>query len=174
MNKITKKWLFVLGIIFLLFFLLFKLNETFKIVELTSIKVEVEKPLDKNKINIFQSFYSLNRKNDSEIFDYNENTKLVFDKHDTGKIKTEYGENDFLVIYDKKYYFQFRQFCTNRNDYYRYKFKLYKKGEQIFLEKFGDGINFTKPMNLISNAGKLRCNGPIDNKKGLYNGIELK
>ena len=36
------------------------------------------------------------------------------------------------------------------------------------------GMKFEKPLNLISEAGKLRCNGKIDDEKGLYNGIELK
>lgn len=174
MNRKTKKWLIVLGGIILLVFLLFKLNETFKVVELTSINVEAVAPLDKNKVNVFQGFYSINRKSDSEIFQYYGMAKALFDKHDTGEIKTEYGENDFLVIYDNKYYFQFRQFCTNRNDYYRYRLKFYKKAGKIYLKVDDGEMKFDKQMNLMSDAGKLRCNVPIDVKKGLYNGVELK
>lgn len=175
MSKKTIKKLIVLGIIFLLVFLLFKLNGIFKVVELTSIRVETHAPLEKNKVLIYQGYYSINRNNDAEMFQYFTSTsKIVFDKEDTGEIKTDYGENDFLIIYDSRYYFQFRQFCTNRNDYFRYNLKFYKEGGQIILESIGDGINFKKPMNLISDAAKLRCNAPIDNRKGLYNGVELK
>ena len=143
-------------------------------VELTSIHVEAENQLDVEKVIVYQGYYTINRKSDAEMFD-NKFDKVVFDGNGTGKIKTEYGENDFLVTYDNKYYFQFRQFCTNDNDYYKYNLKVLKKANRIYLKaNIEGGMTFEKPMNLISDAGKLRCNKIIDDEKGLYNGIELK
>ena len=174
MNKKAKKWLLILSIFLVSIFLFFKINQRIKIIELTSINVETENQIDVEKVKIYQGYYTINRENDAEIFN-DKFAKIVFDGKANGKIKTDYGENDFLVIYDNKYYFQFRQICTNCNDYYKYNLKLYKKANEIYLSADIDGgMKFEKPLNLISDAKKLRCNGKIDNEKGLYNGIELK
>ena len=174
MNRITKKWLLILSIILVSTFLFFKINQRIKIIELTSINVETENEIDVEKVKIYQGYYTINRENDAEIFN-NKFAKIVFDGKANGNIITDYGENDFLVIYDNKYYFQFRQICTNHNDYYKYNLKLYEKANEIYLNADIDkGMKFDKPLNLISNAKKLRCNGKIDNEKGMYNGTELK
>lgn len=174
MNKKAKKWLLILSIILISTFLFFKINQRIKIIELTSINVETENKIDIEKVKIYQGYYTINRENDAEIFN-NKFSKIVFDGKSNGKIVTDYGENDFLLIYDNKYYFQFRQICTNCNDYYKYNLKLYKKANEIHLNANIDcGMKFDKPLNLISDAKKLRCNGKIQNEKGLYNGIELK
>ena len=174
MNKKAKKWLLILSIIIISTFLFFKINQRIKIIDLTSINVETGNKLDVEKVKIYQGYYTINRENDEEIFN-NKFSKIVFDGKSNCKIITDYGENDFLVIYDNKYYFQFRQICTNSNYYYKYNLKLYKKGNEIYLNADIDGgMKFDKPLNLISDAKKLKCNGKIDNEKGLYNGIELK
>jgi hypothetical protein len=174
MNKKAKKWLLILSIILISTFLLFKINQRIKIIELTSINVETENQIYVEKVKIYQGYYTINRENDAEIFN-DKFAKIVFDGKANGKIKTDYGENDFLVIYDNKYYIQFRQICTNHNDYYQYNLKLYKKSSEIYLSADIDGgMKFDKPLNLISEAKKLRCNEKIDIEKGIYNGIELK
>ena len=174
MNKKAKKWLLILSIILVSTFLFYKINQRIKIIELTSINVETENEIDVEKVKIYQGYYTINRENDAEIFN-DKSAKIVFDGKSNGKAKTEYGENDFLLIYDNKYYFQFRQFCTNDNDFYKYNLKLSKKENKLYLKaEISSGMKFEKPLNLISEAGKLRCNGKIDDEKGLYNGIELK
>lgn len=174
MKILRNKWILFLGLILIFAFLFLKINQRIKIIELTSINVKVEDNLDIKKVKVYQGFYTINRKNDSEIFD-NKNSIIVFDGKAKGKIKTEHGENDFLVVYDNKYYFQFRQACTNDNYYYIYNLKLYKKANKIILKADIDGgMKFEKPLNLISQSKELRCNVKIDDKKGLYNGIELK
>jgi hypothetical protein len=173
MNKKTKKWLLILCLLAISVFLFFKFNERVKLIELTSIHVETENQLDVEKVIVYQGYYTINRKSDAEMFD-NKYDQIVFEGNGTGKIKTEYGENDFLVIYDNKYYFQFRQFCTNDNDHYKYNIKILKKADKIYLKADIDGgMKFEKQMNLISNAGKLRCNKIIDDEKGHYDGLEL-
>ena len=174
MSKKTQKLALLFCILAISVFLLFKFNERIKIVELTSINVETENEIDVEKVRIYQGYYTINRENDAEIFN-DKSAKIVFDGKSNGKAKTEYGENDFLLIYDNKYYFQFRQFCTNDNDFYKYNLKLSKKENKLYLKaEISSGMKFEKPLNLISEAGKLRCNGKIDDEKGLYNGIELK
>lgn len=173
MNKKTKKWLLILCILSFLVFMFFKLNERIKLVELTSINVETENQLNVDKVIVYQGYYTINRKNDAEMFE-NKYDKVVFEGNGTGKIKTEYGENDFLVTYDNKYYFQFRQICTNDNDHCKYNLKILKKDNRIYLKADIDGgMKFERQMNLISDAGKLRCNKIIDDEKGHYNGLDL-
>ncbi|WP_445455559.1 hypothetical protein [Flavobacterium sp. HNIBRBA15423] len=173
MNEKTKRGVLILCILAILVFLFFKFNERIKLVELTSINVETENQLETEKVIVYQGYYTINRKNDAEMFD-NEYDQVVFDGNGTGKIKTDYGENDFLVTYDNKYYFQFRQICTNDNDYYKYNLKILKKANKIHLKADIDGgMKFERQMNLISDAEKLRCNKIIDDEKGHYNGLEL-
>lgn len=173
MSKKTKKMVLLFCILAISVFLLFKFNERIKIVELSSINIETENQLDIKKVIVYQGYYTINRKNDAEMF-ANKSHEVVFNGNGTGKIKTEYGENDFLVTYDNKYYFQFRQICTNDNDYYKYNLKILKKANKIYLKADIDGgMKFERQMNLISDAGKLRCNKIIDDKKGHYNGLEL-
>ncbi len=165
--------LIVACIVLVTVFTFFQINKMIKIIELTSINVETETPLNIGKVKVYQGYYSINRNSDAEMF-YNIHNQIIFDGKENGKIKTEYGENDFLVTYDNKYYFQFRQVCTNRNDYYKYNLKVLKKANKLYLKVVIDnGMKFERPMNLISNAKKLRCNKIIDEEKGHYNGIEL-
>jgi hypothetical protein len=154
-------------------FAFFQINKIIKIIELTSINVKTETPLNIETVKVYQGYYSINRKSDAEMFNDTSN-QVVFDGKGNGKIKTEYGENDFLVTYDNKYYFQFRQFCTNSNDYYKYDLKVFKKANKLCLKAVIDKeIKFERPMNLMSDAKKLRCNKIIDEEKGYYNGIEF-
>ena len=165
--------LIVVCFILVTVFAFFQINKIIKIIELTSINVETETPLSNKKVKVYQGYYSINRKSDAEMF-YNIHNQIIFDGKDNGKVKTEYGENDFLVTYDNKYYFQFRQFCTNDNDYYKYNLEVLKKANKLYLKVVIDkGMKFERPMNLISNAIKMRCNKIINEKKGHYNGIEL-
>jgi uncharacterized membrane protein len=165
MNKKSKKWLVIIGIIIISTFLLFKVNQIVKIFELTSVNVETKNQLDVEKVKIYQGNYTINRDNDKDIFD-DKLSKIVFDGKANGRIKTDYGENDFLVIYDNKYYFQFRQISTNRNDYYKYNLTLYKKAHEIYLKaEIVGGMKFDKSLNLISDAKKIRCNVKIDSEK---------
>lgn len=174
MNKKTKRLVLIFCVLAISVFLLFKFNQRIKLVELTSINVETENQIDVEKVIVYQGYYTINRKSDVEMFG-NKYDEVVFDGNATGKIKTDYGENDFLVTYDNKYYFQFRQICTNDNDYYKYNLKILKKANKIYLNADIDGgMKFERPMNLISDAGKLRCNKIIDDEKGHYDGLELQ
>ena len=88
----------------------------------------------------------------------------------------EYGENDFLITYDDIYYFSFRQFKTSTRNQHDYGFYFYKNNDTVHIKADIVGqraMKFVRPMNLISNASKLKCNVKIDKNKTTYNMIEM-
>jgi hypothetical protein len=175
MNNQTKKWLIIFSVLSILVIAFFLLNKTVKLIDYSSIKVESKNGLQIKKVKIHQGYFSINRKNDSELFKY-KNPKIVFDGKETNLIKTEYGENDFLIVYDNKYYFQFRNFVYNDNDSVNYYLTLSKKENAIYVKvQIGDNNRiFERKMNLISEADKYVCNTFKNKVHGNYNGIELK
>ncbi len=153
-------------------FTLWKLNQVVKIVDFSSIKIDTKDGLSKDNVLVKKGFYSINRENDNEIF-ANTNVKVVFDGSDDN-LRTEYGENDFLITYQNKYYFQFRNFVFDDNESVQYHFNLFKRNNQIFLKiSISPGREFEHKMNLISEAKNLRCNSEINSNKGVYDGVNL-
>jgi hypothetical protein len=156
---------------------LYKANYYLEFIDFTSLSVKASDDLQSDKVNIKKGFFSINRKNDAELFDNLNKTITIFNGQKTGLIKTDYGENDFLITYDNKYYFQFRHFIFNSHDKYSYNYILSKKADTIYIQadiKGNGGMKFIRPMHLISDTNKLRCNAPIDNKKTIYNMTELE
>lgn len=140
-----------------------------------SLSVHAGSGVSKSKIKIRQGFFSINRKNDEELF--KEPSKTIFNGFEIGFLVTDYGENDFLVTYDDVYYFEFRHFITNRNDRHIYNFDLYKNNDTVFCKVniYGvNGMQFTRPMQRISDAKDLCCNTLIDTTKNIYNMLEMK
>jgi hypothetical protein len=173
MKNQTKKGLIIFGVLSALIIAFFQLNKTIKLIDYSSIKVESKNGLQIEKVEIHQGYFSINRKNDSELFEY-KNPKIVFDGKETNLIKTEYGENDFLIIYNNQYYFQFRNFVYNDNDSVNYYFTLSKKENVVYVKvQIGDKRIFERKMNLISEADKYVCNTLINNAHGSYNGIDF-
>ncbi len=167
--------LFILGGVGLL-----KLNKDFLLLwNVNSIRVKTEKPLDKKKVKVRYGFSSINRNSDEELFsDFDkEKGTLLFDNGNSqDKIPNEYGENDFLITYDEKYYLSFRQFKLNRRHQHNYIFDFYEQHDSIFIKvniKGIDGMKFERQLLEIEYADKHRCNAPIDSTKILYNGVEL-
>lgn len=152
-------------------------NKHFKLVDLSTISVSTDNELSKRKVEIRRGFYSINRKNDQELFLNDNADRTVYYGMQNGLLKTDYGENDFLITYDNQYYFQFRHFIFNRNNQHSYNFSVFKKQDSIYIKadiKGKDEMQFTRPMNLISKANLLRCNVPIDSNNVIYNMTELK
>lgn len=143
-----------------------------------SISVTADKPLtpDKVKIEFGISVNTISRSTDEDLFSRREKYSVLFDGKTQDNMINEYGENDFLITYDNKYYFSFRQFKFNRNHQHDYNFHFSKKGNKIFIRadiKGQDAMKFERPMLDISLAGKYRCNVPIDSAGVIYNMIEL-
>ena len=152
-------------------------NRQLKLVDLSTISVSTENDLSKGKVIIKRGFYSINRKNDQELFSKDNNHRIVYDGMQNGLLKTDYGENDFLITYDDKYYFQFRHFIFNSNNQHSYDFTIFKQQDTIYVKadiQGEDNMQFERPMHRISDAKLLRCNVPIDSSKVIYNMTELE
>jgi hypothetical protein len=147
-------------------------NKRIKLINLSSVSVSTDEFLDKRKVKIQKGFCSIDRVNDAELFQPGKMRSVVYDGKSTGLLNTGYGENDFLITYDNKYYFQFRHFIFNDHDQHSYNFKLSKLQDTIYVQADivgPDNMAFKEPMHLISDSKKLRCNGPIDPSKYMYN-----
>jgi hypothetical protein len=158
---------------------LWKINKDYYAIwDNNSIRVTADEPLtpDKVKIEFGISVNTINRSTDEDLFNRREKYTVLFD----GKIKdnmiNDYGENDFLITYDNKYYFSFRQFKLNRSHQHDYNFHFFQKDNKVFIRadiKGQDAMKFERPMLDISLAEKYRCNVPVDSAGVIYNMIEL-
>lgn len=89
MKMLLKNRILIIAcVVLVMVFTFFQINKMIKIIELTTIKVETKNALSIEKVKVYQGFYSINRKNDSEMF-YNIYNQIIFDGVDNGKIKTE-------------------------------------------------------------------------------------
>ena len=182
-NENIKMKIGILIILGLLIFVgglgLWKLNKDFLLLwNMNSIKVTVENPLmiDKAKIEFGISVNTINRSTDTDLFNNREKYMILYDGKKGNDMINDYGENDFLITYDNKYYFSFRQFKFNRRHQHDYKFHFFQKDNKIFVKvniKGQDAMKFERPMLEITEADKYRCNVPIDSAGIMYNMIEL-
>lgn len=158
-------WISVICSIGLISFWQFiKLNRIHGFIGCNSINITVKEPLVKNKLLIYKGFYSINRENDETLFKLPaKQSQILFDGINVKEQKFEYGENDFLLIYDSAYYYEFRQFKTCGNAYHSYNFSISKIDSNIVLNvdiKGIEGEKFERKMNKIEIAKNLRCNTP--------------
>jgi hypothetical protein len=162
------------------FVILFELNKDFLLLwNCNNISISTEKPLTKDNVKIEYGFSvnTINRKNDLDLFEKREKYTILYEGgKKRNEIKNEYGENDFLITYNNKYYFSFRQFKLNRRHQHNYNFTFYQKEKKIFLLveiKGKDNMKFERPMIEMKFANKYRCNVPVDSAGIIYNMIEL-
>jgi hypothetical protein len=177
---LKKKNIYVSVILILLMvgFGLKKANDIFSIFSSNSINVTAENPVKKEKVKIEFgiSVNTINRVNDSDLFRNRSKYIVLFDGEEKDEMVNEYGENDFLVTYDNKYYISFRQFKFNQNNKHDYSFHLFQKDNRLYISvkiSGKDNMEFTRPMNEIRSAVLLKCNVPIDSAGYIYNMIEL-
>ena len=116
-----------------------------------SVNVTTESPLivDKVKIEFGIIINKINRSTDNDLFKGQEKYTILFDGKLKDKMINDYGENDFLITYDNKYYFSFRQFKYNRRHQHDYNFHFYQKDGKIFVQgdiKGQDAMKFERPM----------------------------
>lgn len=176
-----KKILLLSGVlfIFLFGFGLWKINKDFLLLwNSNSIDVKTDNPLikDKVKIEFGNGINTINRLNDAELFKKREKYYVLYHEGIKNEIINEYGENDFLITYDNKYYFSFRQFKTNRRHQHDYNFHFSERGDKIILQVNIKGRNamiFEKSMLEISQASQYRCNVPIYRTGIPFNTLEL-
>lgn len=140
--------------------------------------VSVKNPLiEKNvKIEFGISVNTISRTNDLDLFTNRDKYTVLYDGKNQKSIHNEYGENDFLITYDDKYYLSFRQYKLNRRHQHDYYFDFFQKNKKVFVSvniKGEDKMIFEREMIKISDANKFVCNSPIESKGTIYNMIEL-
>lgn len=143
-----------------------------------TINVTAEQPLtpDKVKIEFGISVNTINRDTDTDLFADKSKYTVLFAEQKTNSLINDYGENDFLITYDNKFYFSFRQFKLNRRHQHDYNFHFFQRGNKIYIRadiNGQDAMEFERHMIDISLADKYKCNVPIDSAGIIYNMIEL-
>lgn len=180
-RKVKRRILIISGLLILVIggLGLWKFNKDFLLLwDSNSINVTADSPLtaDKVKIEFGISVNTINRSTDSDLFDSREKYIVLYEGKTKDNMINDYGENDFLITYDNKYYFSFRQFKFNRRHQHDYNFHFFQADNKIFIRadiKGQDAMKFERPMLDISLANKYRCNVPVDSAGVIYNMIEL-
>lgn len=126
-----------------------------------SIHVTTDRSLrsDKVKIEFGISVNTINRSTDEDLFRNRAKYTVLYDGTTQNNMINDYGENDFLITYDKKFYFSFRQFKLNRSHQHDYNFHFFQKDNKIFIRldiKGRDTMKFERPMLEIRFADKFR------------------
>jgi len=176
--KVMKSILILTTIILISGYGLWKSNRDFLLLwNSNTINITAENPLKNDKVKIEYGFNSINRKSDSEMFIDRKSKTILYDGERKTKLENKYGENDFLIIYDNKYYLSFRQFKFNRRHQHSYNFHLTNRNNKMILQadiNGQDGMKFEREMIEIKKADRYLCNVPIDSAGTVYNMIELK
>lgn len=158
---------------------IYKINKDYYAIwDINSINVTTDNTLtsDKVKIEFGISVNTINRSTDEDLFRKREKYTVLFDGKSKNNMINDYGENDFLITYDNKFYFSFRQFKLNRSHQHDYNFHLFQKDKKVFISadiKGKDAMKFERPMLEISSADNYRCNVLVDSTGVIYNMIEL-
>ncbi len=166
-------WIFIIGVT-LVTIAFFHLNPKYGFIGKDRFNYSVSRELDLSKFQVKYGFFTLNRNSDSILFCTE--SDILFNGLTSFPKRIEYGENDFLLIYDSTYYYQFRQFKTCGRAYHNYNFHIEKSDSGLIafiLIKGINGTEFKRKMNLISNVNNLRCNAPKENAGYIYNMKEL-
>ena len=102
-----KKLLYIILGLILILSAFWVANRHFKIVDLSTINVETDSSLDRAKVKIERGYFDGNRQTDTALFSGDARKWTVFNGHRCGLLHTDYGENDFLITYDNRYYLAF-------------------------------------------------------------------
>jgi hypothetical protein len=158
---------------------LFYINRHYYIIwNANTTEVKTDKKLDPNKIKIYFgiSVNTINRSNDEFVFKNMGKYLTIYDGNEKNKIFNEYGENDFLVTYDDKFYLTFRHFKLHHRSQHNYNFNFKKRKKSVILEvniEGQDKMKFKHKMIPIAEAKSYVTNVPLDDTGTVYNGVEL-
>jgi hypothetical protein len=121
-----KKMGLVLTGVFIAFFMLksyFGMNDN-------SLSVHVDSNLNLSKVKIYQGFFPFDTLKIDKVKDLQ---KLIFNGKQLEKIQSDYGENDFIIVYENRYYCKVRHNKTNNRQSDTYSFKLCKMKDHLKL-----------------------------------------
>ena len=177
--KNRQKTLIILTILALLgVWGMFYINKHYYVIWNSNIlEVETDNQLDPSKVKVYFgiSVNTINRINDEFVFADLDKYVTIYDGQEVNRIFNEYGENDFLVTYDK-FYLTFRHFKLNRRAQHDYHFNFIKMGNSVILEvniEGQDKMKFRHKMIPITDAKSYRTNVSVDRAGTVYNGVEL-
>lgn len=172
-----RRWIVIIALAALVTMLFFWVNTGYKMIDMTSLEVRTAPALSVDSVKVQFGWFSINRSNDAELFNGSFRARTIFHGTQMAALKTDYGENDFLVTYADRYYLQFRHFIFNSNHQHDYVLAIERRNDALYLSVDIDGpdaMRFVRPMSLIRDAVQLRCNGPIDNTRVIYNMVEME
>lgn len=169
-----KKFIFISVTICLLIVggMVYMLNKTSSAAEaLDVLQVEAVSPLTTKEIKIEYGFNTLSRKSDVELFKNRDRYTVLFDGVMKDTLKSQYGENDFLVTYDSTYYLSFRQVKSWGKSAHDYNFVIHLHDSIPTLKvhiQGEDSMAFDMPMIPIAEASNYVVNTPIDSTGAIY------
>ena len=169
-----------IGLISLGLVALWKLNKDYLLLwNANTVYVTADSPLVavKAKIEFVISVNTISRKNDLDLFKNTQKYTTLYDGKQKDDVVNDYGENDFLVTYNNKYYLSFRQFKFNRRHQHDYYFHYFKKGDNIYVRtliKGASAMHFERRMIPIDSAQWYVCNTPVDSVGDIYNMVDMK
>jgi hypothetical protein len=124
-----KKGVIFFCVMLLVVILLFNFKSYFGFND-NSLNVNVGSKLDISKVKIYKGFFPFDSLDMEKMNGLN---KLIFKGHQTQKIETDYGENDFIFVYSDKLYCKFRHNKTNNRQGDTYTFVLNKTEDDLNL-----------------------------------------
>ncbi len=124
--------------------------------------VTVDNSLSYDKIRIEKGFYSINEHSDKNLIKQGLDEVIYNHGKKVKKFETVCGENDFLIIYDDKFYTIFRHLIPNNfldaiPKPHTYNFNLKKVGDNIKITlniEGEDGIKMERIMVKVADANK--------------------
>jgi hypothetical protein len=123
-------------------FLLLKLNKNILLLwNVNHIYVTADEPLNKEKVKI--AFGVGAKRYNEDFYTYRNNYTIFYNGTLINKLMNYYGENDFLITYDDKYYMTFRHFKSNRRHQHDYHFHFIRQQNKINVTVDINGINDT-------------------------------
>ncbi|MFN6083902.1 MAG: hypothetical protein ACK476_03110 [Fluviicola sp.] len=158
---------------------LFYINKHYYVIwNANTTEVKTDKKLDPSKVKIFFgiSANTINRINDELVFSDMDKYLTIYNGREENKIFNEYGENDFLITYDDRFYLTFRHFKLHHRAQHNYLFNFIKMDNSVILEvkiEGQDKMKFRHKMIPITDAKSFRTNVPVDEAGTVYNGVEL-
>lgn len=132
----------ILPLSFISILLLFYYFKSFFGFNSNTITVQVEKPLSIELLTIKKGFIA----RDKKTIHAKKRITIMKKGKLNSTIKTDYGENDFLITYADSVQLAFRHFKTNNRMNDVYDFRIFKKKNKLFLVAKNDGID---PLNFV-------------------------
>lgn len=153
---------------------LYSCNKNFLLLwNANNIYVDVKDNISKEKVKIMFgiSLNTINRDVYTKVFFNRDKYSILFDGNLRNKIANEYGENDFLIVYDERCYLSFRHFKTNRRHQHDYYFNFFNNNGNIFVTVDIKGEN---PLHFSRSLIDIRQQSSLPEANRTISSCEIK